>query len=100
MLDPKAGEIGDVEKAPVVHRRKRNAPIREAVVLALQKTVQQRRAALAAIGGEAALYDHDGTVDHAQRVFKAPGISIRRRAGPVILLGYRQKPAAHGIVFG
>ena len=53
MLDPQAREIGDVEKAPVVHRRKRNAPIGEAVVLALEQAMQQRRADLAAIGGEA-----------------------------------------------
>ncbi len=55
MLDPQTREIGDVEKASVVHRRKRNAPIGEAVVLAFQQAMQQRRADLAAIGGEANL---------------------------------------------
>ena len=55
MLDAQAGEVVDVEKAPVVDRRERDAPIGETVMLPFEQAVQRRGAGLAvvAIGARA-----------------------------------------------
>ena len=42
ILDADAGEVADIEEAPIVHRREGDAPIGEAVMLALEQAVQRR----------------------------------------------------------
>ena len=47
VLDPQAGQLVDVEKAPVVDAGHREPPVGEAVVLPLQQAVQRVDAGLA-----------------------------------------------------
>ena len=59
VLDPEAGQLVDVEEAPVVDARHREPPVGEAIVLPLQESMQRADAGLmvGAIGGEPALDD-------------------------------------------
>src|SRR6185436_13155335 len=54
VFDADAGEVVDIEKAPIVDRRYGNAPIREAIMLTLEQPVQDREAGVRPIGRQAA----------------------------------------------
>ena len=78
ILDPQAGEIVDVEEAPVVHRRESDAPICDAVMLTFEQAMQHPRAGfgLAAVGLEAALDRRCGAREIPQPPFEFRSFAI------------------------
>ena len=92
-----AGEIVDVEEAPVVHRRHRHAPIGDAVMLALEQPVQGGGAGFVAAGDRRS---SPRSISAAAPAIAASWrLSVRRlavggRARIAIIVGERKECAA------
>ena len=94
IFDADAGEVVDIEKASIIDRRKCDAPVCDPIVLALEQTMQQRCALIAAIGGDPALDNAVRSLDCRESLFQARSLPVRWRAGIAIVICKRQKSAA------
>ena len=96
VLDAQAGEIVDVEEAPVVHRREGDAPIGQPIVLAFEQAMQRGGAgfAVGTIDGKPARDQRGGAVDAGEPLLERWRLAIARRVQAAIVVGERR--AARG----